>query len=64
MILSILETIHLTQGHVPEELNFTQFKESYLENKHNCFSVDVSLNILVLKTWTCKVPYHETVFYS
>jgi len=50
MILSILETIHLTQGHVPEELNFTQFKESYLENKHNCLSVDVSLNIPVSKT--------------
>jgi len=64
MILSILGTIHLTQGHVPEELNFTQFKQSYLENKHNCLSVDVSLNIIVSKTRAHKVPYHETIFYS
>ena len=50
MILSILGNIHLTQGRVPEELNFTQFKKSYLENKENCLSVDVSLDITVSKT--------------
>jgi len=50
MILSVLGNIHLTQGHVPEELNSTQFKQSYLEKKHNCLSVDVSLNIIVSKT--------------
>jgi len=38
MILSILGTIHLTQDRIPEEWNITQFKQSYLEDKHNSFS--------------------------